>query len=128
MEPHFRILLGWSSTVLALLTSSYLLGYALTLTIWGFIVDRVGSGRTLLYGLTLASISTITFSISTGPFEAILSRFLVGIGSASVYVSMVSMVNRVFNDRVRGFMLGVSNAGGIIGAFQHLPSTLHFPF
>jgi MFS transporter, ACS family, glucarate transporter len=106
---------------LGLVFSSFLFGYALFQTPAGWLADRFGARRTLLFGVLwwgLFSAMTAGVSSRIAPILAllILIRFLLGAGEAIIYPASNQFVSRWIPSNERGFANGIIFAGVGIGA------------
>uniref|UniRef100_A0A0D3GMZ4 Major facilitator superfamily (MFS) profile domain-containing protein n=1 Tax=Oryza barthii TaxID=65489 RepID=A0A0D3GMZ4_9ORYZ len=58
--------------------ASYMLGRALTSTIWGMVADRIGRKPVIVFGIFFTLVFNTMFGLSTHYWMAITTRFLVG--------------------------------------------------
>ncbi|KAI5021211.1 hypothetical protein ZWY2020_055056 [Hordeum vulgare] len=58
--------------------ASYMLGRALTSTVWGMVADRIGRKPVIVFGIFSMLVFNTLFGLSTNYWMAITSRFLVG--------------------------------------------------
>jgi ACS family glucarate transporter-like MFS transporter len=106
---------------LGLVFSSFLFGYALFQTPAGWLADRFGARRMLLFGvLWWGLFSSLTAAVSTRITSAlvlfIVIRFLLGAGEAIIYPASNQFVSRWIPSHERGIANGIIFAGVGIGA------------
>lgn len=112
IRSAFRITAEQFST----LGAFYLLGYSLLQIPLGVVVDRIGVKRMALYSITLCIIGSLLFGITKHFWVAQLSRFIIGIGSASAFMCSLKYVSDHFTPGNRGFLMGATLALGTVGA------------
>ena len=119
LAPFLKDAFHLSSTQVGSLTSATALGYAPTLVVAGWLVDRVGVRRTLVAGTLIAGLCVVLmfFAGSYGMLLVLLA--LSGLGCGAIYPSAVKAVMLWFplNERATaiGFNQAAINVGGILG-------------
>lgn len=108
---------GWSR---ALLSSGTAIGAAISLLVspfFGALIDRFGSRRLALVGITATSLSIAAFSTMSGDrLEWILLWFLFGFTSMTIHATTwTTAVAGVF-ERSRGLALGVTLSGSALAS------------
>ncbi len=86
----------------------------------GLLADRFGRRRLLLLGAAVFGLASVAASLSTNPSTLIACRGLIGVGSAMLAPSTLSLIRSMFHvDQERAVALGVWTAsfalGGILG-------------
>lgn len=112
VRETFRITAEQFST----LGAFYLLGYSLLQIPLGVIVDRIGVKRMSLYSIVLCIIGSLLFGVTTHFWLAQVSRFIVGVGSASAFMCALKYISDHFTPGNRGFLMGATLALGTVGA------------
>lgn len=108
--------LSLSSTEVQWVQESYVLVFASTLLIWGFLADRVGRRRLLVIGILIFIASSVWAGSADGASSLILARIVQGFGGAMVLPTTLSLVNATFQGRERGIAFAVwgSTIGGMV--------------
>ncbi len=92
--------------------------YAINQLVIGFLAERYGGSRIILFGALVFCAGSILFPLSHGLFQLYLSRVLVGFGASSIYLSLVKETGRVFRGRhfpvALSVVIFVGYAGGIM--------------
>lgn len=99
------------------LSAMYFYTYGLMQIPVGILIDKYGPKRPLVWGCLLLSIGSFGFSYAHTPFIAYLCRGLVGLGSAFGYLACLKIVVNWFCPKRFGFMCGLVNMIGMVGAF-----------
>jgi len=89
----------------------------------GLIIDRVGTRRTLMIGIALASLSGILGSFATNFETLFLSVFVFGLGGPFISVGSPKIVASWFFGRDRGVASGIYITGATIGGSTALAIT-----
>ncbi|HJN87852.1 MAG: MFS transporter [Dehalococcoidia bacterium] len=113
---------GWSRTQL---------GFAMTLArveggilgpLEGYLSDRIGTRRTVLFGLVAGGIGFILFSQVHSLWMFYLAYVVMAIGQGfASWIPLMTMLNHWFSRR-RSVAVGWSNAGGRLGALILVPA------
>tara|TARA_B100000315_G_scaffold251158_1_gene285472 strand:+ start:3438 stop:4667 length:1230 start_codon:yes stop_codon:yes gene_type:complete len=113
---------GWSRTQL---------GFAMTLArveggvlgpLEGYFSDRIGTRRTVLFGLVAGGIGFILFSQVQSLWMFYLAYVVMAIGQGfASWIPLMTMLNHWFSRR-RSVAVGWSNAGGRLGALILVPT------
>ena len=117
MEPDLRSGLGG----LGALTSSFFLGIGLFQVPGGILAAKWGPKKVVSIGIMISSIAAGGVSVTTQITEAILLRFLVGVGMAFVFSPSIVIVSSYLGKHRSGINVGLFNSafslGGIFGLF-----------
>ena len=91
--------------------------YAFNQLVIGVLVDKFGGYRVMFAGGIILGIGAILFPITSNIFLMYLSRFLVGLGSSTFYLSLIRELREIVSDKNFGLALSVmlflGYAGGI---------------
>lgn len=107
---------GMNAESFALMGSMYYYGYSLMQIPIGIIVDRVGVRKTALFSISLCIIGTILLAFSHTPLLGYLSRFIVGIGSASAFMGALKLARDYLPPSKQGILIGATLTFGALGA------------
>jgi MFS family permease len=117
MEPELKSGLGGLGT----LTSSFFLGIGLFQVPGGILAAKWGPKKVVSIGLLISSISAGSVSFVNQINEAIVLRFLVGVGMALVFSPSIVIVAGYLGQHRSGINVGLFNSaysvGGIFGLF-----------
>ncbi|MCW2746880.1 MAG: transporter, partial [Nocardioidaceae bacterium] len=105
-----------SASQLATFTMLQLLVYASMQIPVGLLLDRFGSRRMLLAGVSVLTISQGAFALSETYATALLSRFFVGLGDAMVFICVLRLVTAWFAPRRVPLITQVTGVTGQLGA------------
>ncbi|MGC9516770.1 MAG: MFS transporter [Methanomicrobiales archaeon] len=105
--------------------TSFLLGNAAFLLVFGKIGDIYGRKRIFQYGVLIFTVSSIVAALSNSGFMLFISVFFTGLGSSMIYANAVAILSSLFPSGERGGALGtyVTSvyagilAGSILGGF-----------
>ena len=118
--PHLSAELGPSSTQLLWIVDIYGFLVAGSLITMGTLGDRIGRRKLLLIGAAAFGATSLLAAFSTSAPMLIVSRALLGIASATLAPSTLSLIRNMFHDpKQRTVAIGVwiasFSAGGAIG-------------
>lgn len=105
-----------SASQLATFTMLQLLVYAAMQIPVGVLLDRFGSKRLITTGLALMTVSQLGFAFASSYPAALVTRGLVGMGDAMVFVSVLRIVALWFTARRTPVLTQVTGLIGQVGA------------
>jgi MFS family permease len=114
LEP-MREGLGLSYTHMGLIASANFLGYVSFSLLGGYLASKYGGRRVAIYSLLLIGATMILTGLVRSFADALMARFLTGVGSAGVNVSFLGLVSSWFGKTRRGLATGIMNAGSSVG-------------
>jgi len=107
------------------LVSAIGITYLPTLLVSGWVVDRIGVRRVLVFGTFITGLSTVALFFAPSYREMFIILALSGLGSGCIFPAAVKAIILWFPAKERATAMGINqtsiNAGGIIGA-SLLPS------
>ena len=116
--------LGWNKEVSGMVLSSFFAGYVTTNILGGYLADKYGGERVMLYGsfvwITMTALLPIFarypgFFLFSNTFGVLLARFLTGVGQGMHFPSMTSIVTRRNTVKERPFVWGTAISGSALG-------------
>ncbi|MGI6684957.1 MAG: MFS transporter [Bacillota bacterium] len=114
LQDEFKL----SASGFAIIASAYPYAYVLMQIPIGIAVDYVGQRKTAGLGVLLTAIGSILFSMAHSGWALFIGRVLVGIGSATVFLSITKIQVNWFYTRqfasISGVTQLVSNTGGML--------------
>jgi ACS family D-galactonate transporter-like MFS transporter len=113
--PTFVSDLGLSYAAAGTIQTAYFWTYALAQVPIGVIADRWGARRVMAACAITLAIGGLAFAISTSYAASIVSRMVVGLGAAAVWVPGMQLITRWFPPGERGRAAGLMSSGGGLG-------------
>ncbi|HEV7814677.1 MAG TPA: MFS transporter [Janthinobacterium sp.] len=104
-----------SKTEIGLVFSAFAYPYLLFQVIGGWISDRFGAKRTLIYCGVLWAVATILTGFASGLASLLLARLLLGLGEGATFPAATSAMARWIPKEKRGFAQGITHAFARIG-------------
>ncbi len=118
LGPMLEAELGIGVADLGLVTSLYLLAYALMQLPGGIMLDRWGYARTLAPLLLVASLGALLFALGRGPLGLGLGRACLGLGLAvSLSAAIKALADHVGEERLpawNGFVIALGGVGALL--------------
>ncbi len=109
--------LALNAPMVTSLGAVFMYSYAVGLLLCGILTDKFGGIRVLTKGSILFAIGAILFPNTTNIYLLYLSRFLLGVGSASFYLAVIPEIKKCFPDKYFSIILSlfllIGYAGGI---------------
>ena len=112
--PAIRADLGASFGEMQWVIDAYALTLAATLLSAGALADRIGRRAVFAWGLALFTACSALCAAAGSPVFLDLARAAQGVGAAAMFASSLALLANEFQDKERGFALGVW--GGVTGA------------
>ncbi len=107
---------GMSAQQAGLISSSYFMGFLVSLFVVGFMADRIGAKRTYLITSIFASVSALSFAFfANGFLSAFLLYGMTGLFAGGSYTPGLAILAQRFPSRFRGFAIGFYIAASSIG-------------
>ncbi len=115
--PTMQTELGFSDASLQWVVTVYALAFGSLLLLGGRIGDILGHRRTVVIGLGLFALSSLSGGFATGPVMLVISRIVQGGGAALVAPSILAiLVGAYVEDTARARALGIFQAATAAGA------------
>ncbi|MEH7226205.1 MFS transporter [Bacillus sp. JJ1566] len=112
-----------TATTIGLLTSIQFFVYTGLQMPMGILADRYGPNFFLILGASLTGVGTIVYSVGTHEFILFFARILTGIGDATIWVNLVLILSKWFNEKEFTRLIGVA---GMTGSLGFLMATVPF--
>lgn len=87
----------------------------------GVILDRIGSRNLITFGLFVLAIGQITLGLVTSVPTALVARVLIGLGDATIMISVIRLIPRWFAPRVVPLLTQLT---GVLGQFGQIISAI----
>ncbi len=104
------------TATLSLVSSYYYYTYVLFQIPCGLIVDWLGPRKVITLSAALCAIGSLIFSQTDNIFVAQIARFIIGAGSACVFLSCAKIIIDWFPAHKFGFMMAITTAVGSLGS------------
>ncbi|CAM4239991.1 MFS transporter [Lederbergia lenta] len=112
-----------TASTIGLLTSIQFLAYASLQIPIGILTDRFGPNLFLIAGALLNGIGTLIYSLAPNEMVLFIARLMVGMGDATIWVSVVLILSQWF--KVKEF-IGLLGLAGMTGSLGFLMATVPF--
>lgn len=97
--------------------ASFLVGGALGGVLFGWLADRVGRSKTLALTIVVYSLFTFITAFAQAPWQFILLRFVVALGTGGEWAVGAAFVAEVFPKRSRPWMGSIFHGSSVLGTF-----------
>jgi ACS family hexuronate transporter-like MFS transporter len=125
LAPYLKQDFHWNNTDYAHLAIAFRVAYSIGQTVYGRLMDRVGTRRGLTIGVAWYSAISLLTSLATGLKSFGFFRFLLGAGESANWPGANKAVSEWFPKRERGlataFYDSGSSIGGAVAPFLILP-------
>lgn len=108
---------------IGLILGIWLLVYAVLAVPIGLFIDRVGTRRSIMFGIMLVSLSGLLRSFATNFETLFLFVFLFGLGGPIISVGLPKIVASWFSGKERGVASGIYITGAFVGNATTLAMT-----
>ncbi len=105
-----------SAASLGVLAATYFYVYTLMQVPTGILVDTLGPRRILLLGGLVAAAGSALFGLAPDLDTALIGRTLVGLGVSVVFIAMLKLIARCFDERRCATLVGLSMLLGNLGS------------
>jgi ACS family hexuronate transporter-like MFS transporter len=102
LAPYLKEQYQWSNTDYAVLVIAFRVAYSLGQTVFGRLMDRIGTRRGLTWSVIAYSIAAMLTSLARGLHSFALFRFLLGAGESANWPAATKVVAEWFPRRERG--------------------------
>lgn len=130
LAPFLKQEFQWSNTDYAMLVVAFRIAYSFGQTIFGRIMDRVGTRQGLTFSVIAYSVFSMLTSLARGWYSFAAFRFLLGAGESANWPAATKAVSEWFPRRERGLATALfdsgSSIGGAIAPFLIIPIYQHY--
>ena len=121
---------GLDAVQISLISFSYIWVYALSQVFIGLLEDKYGGVRVILVGGVVLIAGSVIFPCAKTPSMMYLGRVLTGLGSGTVFLSILKVLDLWFDRRHYSTALGIlyfsAYSGGILGTMPFAWCCRHF--
>ncbi len=115
LAPLLKQDFHWTNSDYANILIGFRIAYSIGQTVFGRVVDRVGTRRGLSITVFLYSIVSISTSLARGLYSFATFRFLLGAGESANWPGATKAVSEWFPKRERGLATALFDSGSSIG-------------
>lgn len=117
---------NWSATQFGLVSTAFFIGYALTMMPAGYLADRFGSGKIMVFGILLYSLFTFLTPFGATISMLILLRAVVGIGQGVILPCNGSLLAQWVPKKESATAQGIVMIGTPLGITLTMPLAIFF--
>jgi MFS transporter, ACS family, hexuronate transporter len=125
LAPYLKSQYQWSNSDYANLVIGFRVAYAIGQTVFGSMMDRLGTRRGLTLTVAWYSVVSVATSLARGFYSFAAFRFLLGAGESANWPAATKAVSEWFPKRERALATAIfdsgSSIGGAIAPFIVLP-------
>lgn len=110
LQEHFSATAGSITGVGAV----FMYTYAVSQLVVGLLVDRFSGARVMAWGGLVLCVGSLLSAVAPSLWMLYAARFMVGFGSASIYLSITKETSRIYPNNF-AMMLGFVMVGGYLG-------------
>jgi MFS family permease len=118
--PTFMGDLGITYAAAATIMTAYFWTYAAAQVPVGVLADRLGPRRMMLTFLSLLVVGAIAFPLSRDYTQSLVTRALIGLGAAGIWLPGLRLIHEWFPPQERGRATGLFSSGGGLGGTMGL--------
>ncbi len=100
---------------LGLMSSAFFYGYAAMQLPVGFLSDRIGIRRTVLYFGLLGGLGSLLFAYASGVQTATWGRLLTGVGTAGIWIPALKYFSLHYRPHIFASLTSIISAAGCLG-------------
>ena len=106
------------NNISAYISAIYLAGWTLGGFTWGWISDRIGRVRSLIFSIGSFGVLTLMISYAQGWEFVVTLRFLSGFMVGGILVITPTLLSEIWPEKTRSVMLGIDSIGFPVGIFS----------
>jgi MFS transporter, ACS family, hexuronate transporter len=115
LGPYLKQDYGWNNEQFALVVISFRAAYSIGQTVWGRVIDRIGTRRGLTITVVWYSLAAMLTSLAGGLRSFMVFRFLLGAGESANWPAATKAVSEWFPRSERGWAVALFDSGSSIG-------------
>ncbi|HVY74112.1 MAG TPA: MFS transporter [Puia sp.] len=108
---------NWTEKDYSNIVMAFTAAYALSLLLFGRIVDRIGTKLGYTVSIIIWSVAAMLHALATGTFSFAVARTALGLGEGGNFPVAIKSVAEWFPRKERAFATGIFNSGTNIAAF-----------
>lgn len=111
----------WSATQFGLVSTAFFIGYACTMIMGGWLADKFGGGKVIIFGAIWWSVFVFLTPFASGLGTMLLIRILMGMGEGVALPAISSMVAKWVPKKEAGLAQGICLVGVPLGITLTMP-------
>ena len=115
LAPYLKLEYHWTNTDYANIVIGFRIAYSLGQTVFGRVMDRIGTRRGLSLTVVFYSVVSVLTSLASGFYSFAAFRFLLGAGESANWPAATKAVSEWFPKRERGLATALFDSGSSIG-------------
>jgi ACS family hexuronate transporter-like MFS transporter len=115
LAPYLKLDYHWTNTDYANIVIAFRVAYSIGQTVFGRMMDRIGTRRGLTFTVAGYSLVSILTSLANGFFSFAGFRFLLGAGESANWPAATKAVSEWFPNRERALATAIFDSGSSIG-------------
>jgi MFS transporter, ACS family, hexuronate transporter len=116
LKPVLEKQFSWTETDYSRIVIAFQAAYAISLLVFGGIIDKIGTKLGYAVSIILWSIAAMLHALATGTLSFGVMRALLGLGEAGNFPAAIKATTEWFPKKDRAFANGIFNSGANIGA------------
>jgi ACS family hexuronate transporter-like MFS transporter len=115
LAPYLKLDYHWTNSDYANIVIAFRVAYSVGQTVFGRLMDRVGTRRGLTFTVAGYSVVSVLTSLANGFYSFAGFRFLLGAGESANWPAATKAVSEWFPSRERGLATAIFDSGSSIG-------------
>lgn len=115
LAPFLKIEYHWSNTDYANIVIAFRVAYSIGQTVFGRLMDRIGTRRGLTLTVTWYSLVSVLTPLASGLYSFAAFRFLLGAGESANWPAATKAVSEWFPKHERGLATAFFDSGSSVG-------------
>ncbi len=116
LKPTLEKAFNWSETDYSRIVMAFQAAYAISLLVFGGIIDKIGVKLGYVISVVVWSIAAMAHALAIGTLSFGAARALLGLGEAGNFPAAVKATAEWFPKKERALATGIFNSGANIGA------------
>lgn len=112
---------NWTATQFGLVSTAFFMGYACTMIIGGWLADRFGGGKVIIFGALWWSVFVFLTPFGTSLGLMVIIRMVMGMGEGVALPAISSMVAKWIPKKEAGLAQGICLVGVPLGITLTMP-------
>jgi ACS family hexuronate transporter-like MFS transporter len=115
LAPYLKLQYHWTNTDYAYLVIAFRIAYAIGQTVFGRLMDRIGTRRGLTLTVACYSLVSLLTPFARGLYSFAIFRFLLGAGESANWPAATKAVSEWFPKQERGLATAFFDSGSSVG-------------
>jgi MFS transporter, ACS family, hexuronate transporter len=115
LAPYLKLEYHWTNSDYANLAIAFRVAYSIGQTVFGRLIDRIGTRRGLTLTVIWYSVVSMLTSLARGFYSFAIFRFLLGAGESANWPAATKAVSEWFPQRERALATALFDSGSSIG-------------